>query len=87
MLAPNRGLLLYPVDGRIAVSRSGAEHVLLNAEESVHPEGPGNLAVAWSDGAERRVHLEAVEGGARLLRVEFERGSDDLVLGDPYLTQ
>jgi redox-sensitive bicupin YhaK (pirin superfamily) len=86
-LAPNRGLLLYPVDGQIRVSRTGAEDVVLDAEESVHPEGPGNLAVAWSDGTERRLRLEAVDTAARLLRVEFERSSDDLVLGDPYLTQ
>ncbi len=59
---------------------------MLDAEESVHPEGPGNLAVAWSDAAERRLRLEVVEGPARLLRVEFDRGPDDLVLGDPYLS-
>ena len=58
----------------------------MDAEESVHPEGPGNLAVAWSDSADRQLRLQAVEGPARLIRVEFERGSDDLVLGDPYLS-
>jgi redox-sensitive bicupin YhaK (pirin superfamily) len=84
-LEPNRGLLLYPVNGRLRVARQGDE-LVLDAEESVHPEGPGNLAVAWSDSAEHRLRLEAIEGPARLLRVEFERGESDLILGDPYLS-
>jgi redox-sensitive bicupin YhaK (pirin superfamily) len=84
-LEPGRGLLLYPVDGRIRLTREGGE-VVLDAEESVHPEGPGNLAVAWSDDAGRRLRLEAMDGPARLLRVEFDRGDSDLVLGDPYLS-
>ena len=58
---------------------------MLDAEESVHPEGPGNLAVVWSDDHERRLSLEVIEAPARLLRVEFDRGPNDLVLGDPYL--
>jgi redox-sensitive bicupin YhaK (pirin superfamily) len=84
-MEPGRGLLLYPVDGRIRLTKDG-EELILDAEESVHPEGPGNLAVAWSNTAERRVSLTAVEGAARLLRVEFERAENDLVLGDPYLS-
>ena len=85
-LEPNRGLLLYPVDGRVRVRREGGEAVVLDAEESVHPEGPADIAVAWSDAAEQRLRLDAVEGPARLLRVEFDRGPNDLVLGDPYLS-
>ncbi len=85
-LEPNRGLLLYPVEGRVRVTRPGAEEIVLTAEESVHPEGPGNMAVAWSDSAERKFRLEATDGTARLIRVEFDRGENDLVLGDPYLT-
>jgi redox-sensitive bicupin YhaK (pirin superfamily) len=85
-LEPNRGLLLYPVDGLVRLSRSGADDLILDAEESVHPEGPGNLAVAWSDSADHRFSLSAVGGPARLLRIEFDRGESDLVLGDPYLT-
>jgi redox-sensitive bicupin YhaK (pirin superfamily) len=84
-LEPNRGLLLYPTDGRVRVQRDG-EDLVLDAEESVHPEGPGNLAVAWSDDAERRLRLEAVGGPARILRIEFDRGPNDLILGDPYLS-
>lgn len=85
-LAPNRGLLLYPVDGRIRLTRPGADELVLDAEESVHPEGPGDLAIAWSDSAERRLTLTAVDSPARLLRVEFDRGENDLVLGAPYLS-
>ncbi|RPH35959.1 MAG: hypothetical protein EHM90_03090 [Chloroflexi bacterium] len=85
-MEPNRGLLLYPVDGRIRVNRPGADELVLDAEESVHPEGPGDLAIAWSDNAERRLTLTALDGPARLLRVEFDRGENDLVLGDPYLS-
>jgi redox-sensitive bicupin YhaK (pirin superfamily) len=84
-LEPNRGLLLYPVDGRIQVSSDGPE-LVLDAETSVHPEGPGNLAVAWADSSGRRLRLDAQDGAARLLRVEFERGPSDLVFGDPYLS-
>jgi redox-sensitive bicupin YhaK (pirin superfamily) len=85
-LAPNRGLLLYPVDGRIRVTRPGADELVLDAEESVHPEGPGDLAIAWSDSAERRLTLTALNTLARILRVEFDRGENDLVLGAPYLS-
>jgi redox-sensitive bicupin YhaK (pirin superfamily) len=84
-LEPNRGLLLYPVSGRVRLRKEDGE-LVLDAEESVHPEGPGNLAVAWSDAAERRLRLAAVDGPARLLRVEFDRAENDLVLGDPYLS-
>jgi redox-sensitive bicupin YhaK (pirin superfamily) len=84
-LEPNRGLLLYPVSGRVRLTKEDGE-LVLDAEESVHPEGPGNLAVAWSDTAERRLRLAAVDGPARLLRVEFDRAENDLVLGDPYLS-
>ena len=55
-------------------SGEGGEAVVLDAEESVHPEGPADIAVAWSDAAEQRLRLDAVEGPARLLRVEFDRG-------------
>ena len=85
-LEPNRGLLLYPADGRIRVTQPGGKELILDAEESVHPEGPGNLAVAWSDDDEHRLSLEVIEAPARLLRVEFDRGPNDLVLGDPYLS-
>lgn len=85
-LEPNRGLLLYPVDGRVRLSRPGADDLVIAADESVHPEGPGNLAVAWSDSAERRLTVSAVDGPARLLRIEFDRSESDLVLGDPYLS-
>jgi hypothetical protein len=84
-LGPDRGLLLYPVDGRVRLTRDAGE-LVLDAEESVHPEGPGNLAVAWTTTADQRLRLEAVGGPARLLRVEFDRGENDLVLGDPYLS-
>jgi redox-sensitive bicupin YhaK (pirin superfamily) len=85
-LEPNRGLLLYPADGRIRVTRPGGAEIVLDAEESVHPEGPGTLAIAWSDDTERRLSLDVIDAPARLLRVEFDRSSDDLVLGDPYLS-
>jgi hypothetical protein len=73
------------VAGRVRLTKAEGE-LVLDAERSVHPEGPGNVAVAWSDTAERALRLEAVDGRARLLRVEFDRGENDLVLGDPYLS-
>ena len=84
-LEPNRGLLLYPVDGRVRVARAGGDDVVLDGGGSVHPEGPANLGVARTDSAERRLRLEAFDGPARILRIEFARAPDDLVLGQPYL--
>jgi redox-sensitive bicupin YhaK (pirin superfamily) len=82
---PDRGLLLYPVEGSLRVMRDGRDEVVLNATESIHPEGPANLAVAWSSDKGRAIRLQALDGPARVLRIEFDRGSDDLVLGQPYL--
>lgn len=83
-LNPGRGLLLYPVEGSIRFVRDGGDGAILQAAGSVHPEGPANLAVAWSSHDERALGLKAIDGPARVLRVEFDRGDDDLILGDPY---
>lgn len=82
-MGPNEGLVLYPIEGtlRLAVGRDQA---LLPAGTDVHPEGPDAMAVAWSDGAGRAVRLEAVDGPARVLRIRFARGEDDLVLHRPW---
>jgi len=81
----DRGLLLYPVEGSLNVLRDGGDEVELNAIGSVHPEGPSNLAVAWGGEPRRTIRLRAEAGPARVLRIEFQRSSDDLVLGQPYL--
>jgi len=81
---PNRGLLLYPVEGSLRVVRDGRDDVVLNAGGSIQPEGPANLAVAWSGDRGRATRLRAEDGPARVLRIEFDRSSDDLVLGEQY---
>jgi hypothetical protein len=82
---PDRGLMLYPVEGSLRVMRDGGDEVVLNASGSVHPEGPANLAVAWSSDKGRAIRLQALDRPARVLRIEFDRSGDDLVLGQPYL--
>ena len=84
-LDPGRGMLLYPVQGSLLVARESGDEVMLSAAGSVLPEGPANLAVAWSSDAGRALRVQAVDGPARILRVEFERSPDDLVLGERYL--
>lgn len=64
--------------------RDGRDEVVLSASGSIHPEGPANLAVAWSSD-KGRARLQAVDGSARVLRIEFDRSGDDLVLGQSYL--
>jgi redox-sensitive bicupin YhaK (pirin superfamily) len=81
---PDRGLLLYPVEGSLRVTRDGKDDVVLNANGSIHPEGPANLAVAWSSDRGRAIRLRADDGPARVLRIEFDRSGDDLVLGEQY---
>lgn len=84
-LAANSGLLLYPVEGAVTVSRESGDPVVLGTHGSVHPEGPAAMAIAWSADAERRVVVTADDGGARLLQVEFARGPQDLIIGSGYL--
>jgi redox-sensitive bicupin YhaK (pirin superfamily) len=81
---PDRGLLLYPVEGSLRVMRDGRDDVVLNASGSIHPEGPANLAVAWSGDRGRAIRLRAEDGPARVLQIEFDRSGDDLVLGESY---
>jgi len=84
-LAPDSGLLLYPVEGRVTVARDTGEPVVLDSDGSVHPEGPAAMAIAWSTDTERRITVTVTEGPARFLQVEFARGPQDLVIGSGYL--
>lgn len=81
----DRGLLVYPVDGSVSVLRDGKQGVALSATGSIHPEGPGNLAVAWGSDRGPAIWLRADDGPARVLRIEFRRTGEDLVFGEPYL--
>lgn len=82
---PDRGLLIYPVDGSVSVLRDGDDGVALSATGSVHPEGPSNLAVAWGKDRAPAIRLRAEDGPARVLRIEFRRTGEDLVFGESYL--
>ncbi|MGH2489824.1 MAG: pirin family protein [Candidatus Limnocylindria bacterium] len=81
----DRGALLYPIEGAVTVQRGGRDGLELNATGSVHPEGPDNLAVAWGARRGPAIRLRAEAGPARVVRIEFQRGTDDLVFGETYL--
>ncbi len=69
----------------MTVTRESGDPAVLGAGGSVHPEGPGAMAIAWSGDTERRLSVTADDGGARLLQVEFARGPQDLIIGSGYL--
>jgi redox-sensitive bicupin YhaK (pirin superfamily) len=82
---PDRGLLIYPLEGSVSVQRDGKESVALGTAGSIHPEGPANLAVAWGGERGPAIRLRADDGPARVLRIEFQRTGEDLVFGETYL--
>ncbi|MGH2429032.1 MAG: pirin family protein [Candidatus Limnocylindria bacterium] len=80
-MPPSEGLILYPIEGAVRLVEAGAE---LRATTDLQPEGPDAMAVAWSDAGGRTLRVAASDGPARLLRVGFRRGEDDLVLHQPW---
>lgn len=81
VMPPNEGLIVYPIEGAARLDEGHAE---LRGTTTVHPEGPDAMAVAWSGAAGRTLRLVASDESARLLRVGFRRGEDDLVLHQPW---
>lgn len=70
-LKPASGLLLYPFEGVVRVADDQAE-VRLPATTSGR-EGPGAIAVAWTDDEARRVEVTADGVKSRVVRIEFRR--------------
>jgi redox-sensitive bicupin YhaK (pirin superfamily) len=80
-VAPGEGLLLYPLEGSLAVAPPGMGVASLNAVSTVHPEGPDAMAVAWAGPEGRSLRIRAGEEGARLLRIGFVAGPEPVLLG------
>ena len=83
-LPAGEGLILYPLDGALRLETDGDFPQLLRGASRMHPEGPDELAIAWSGERPRRLRLETAEAPARLLRIGFVRGPDDLVTHEPW---
>jgi redox-sensitive bicupin YhaK (pirin superfamily) len=80
----DQGLILYPLDGAVRLTTEEDGSRLLRGSSQMHPEGPDELAIVWSDAAGRIVRLSAEDGGARLLRIGFTRREDDIVVHQPW---
>jgi redox-sensitive bicupin YhaK (pirin superfamily) len=78
-------LIVYPLDGAVAVRVNGRDEVL-RGSTALRAEGPDAMAVVWADGSgERSVQVQAVESApARVLRIGFRRGDEDVVLHQPW---
>jgi redox-sensitive bicupin YhaK (pirin superfamily) len=83
-IPPNQGLILYPLDGALRLEVDDREPAILHGSSDVHPQGPDGVAIAWSDSGERNLRLSAEGGPARVIRIGFERGTDDVVLHQPW---
>jgi redox-sensitive bicupin YhaK (pirin superfamily) len=83
-MPPEAGLILYPLEGTVRLHGGDDGEAVLPATSSVHPEGPDAMAVAWSESAPRRLRLAAADGAGRVLRIGFRRGTDDVVLHQPW---
>jgi len=81
---PEQGLLLYPLQGALELDGGAGQGCLLRGASAMHPEGPDELAVLWSDGAPSRLRLSALEWPARVLRIGFRRGANELVTRQPW---
>ncbi|CAN5855342.1 hypothetical protein BH24CHL6_BH24CHL6_15130 [soil metagenome] len=83
-MGPEEGLLLYPLKGAVALNAGEDRRELLRGASRMHPEGPDELAIAWSGGLPRSLSLRTAEGPARLLRIGFARGPNDFVNRQPW---
>jgi redox-sensitive bicupin YhaK (pirin superfamily) len=81
---PAEGLILYPLEGAVRLTTEGDEARLLRGSSQMHPEGPDELAIVWSDIRGRVIRLSAEESGARVLRIGFTRRDDDMVVHEPW---
>ena len=83
-IAPEQGLLLYPLQGALRFDTRDSQAGLLRGASTMHPEGPDEIAVLWSADEPRRLRLESAEAPARLLRIGFRRGPDEYVTRKPW---
>jgi redox-sensitive bicupin YhaK (pirin superfamily) len=83
-MGPREGLLLYPLQGAVELHAGQERQELLRGASRMHPEGPDELAIAWSGGLSRSLGLRTAEGPARLLRIGFARGPNDFVSRQPW---
>jgi redox-sensitive bicupin YhaK (pirin superfamily) len=83
-MEPNSGLILYPLGGAVRLDADGDGVELLRGSSEMHPEGPDELAIAWSEDRPRTLRVEVAEAPARLLRIGFRRTGDDFVIGQPW---
>ncbi|MDQ3938053.1 MAG: pirin family protein [Chloroflexota bacterium] len=83
-MAPTAGLILYPLGGAVHLDAEADGVQLLRGSSEMHPEGPDELAIVWSDDRPRTVRVEAAEAPARLLRIGFRRTGDDYVVGQSW---
>lgn len=83
-MAPDEGLILYPLSGAVRLDTAPDPPALLRGSSSRHPEGPDEMVIALTASEPRRLHVEAVEGSARLLRIGFARSGDDIVMTEPW---
>lgn len=81
---PAEGLILYPLEGAVRLTTEDDESRLLRGSSQMHPEGPDELAIVWSDTRGRVIRLSAEESGARVLRIGFTRRDDDMVVHEPW---
>ena len=80
----DEGLLLYPLSGLAVVSTDGAEPAPLGGRSTVYEEGADAMAIAWGGPGASPVRLQAMDGGARVLRIGFARAQPDIVIRPPY---
>jgi redox-sensitive bicupin YhaK (pirin superfamily) len=81
-IGPAEGVIAYPLAGTLSVD-AGEHRVLVHGRSQVHPEGPGSMAIAWSDERESTVLVAAADEPARIIRLGFERRDNDVVLQAP----
>lgn len=84
-MPPNEGLILYPLDGALRLDAGGDDYRHLRGSSSMHPEGPDEMAICWSDAGGRSLRLQAEDGPARLLRIGFASRGEDIVIHEPWL--
>ncbi|MFN2484651.1 MAG: pirin family protein [Candidatus Limnocylindria bacterium] len=86
-MPPGEGLILYPIDGAVTLTTDGAGAHVLPATDADRAEGPGAIAVAWSDAAGRELEIQA-GGPSRVIRIGFRRmGADDVLRHSPSRTR
>jgi redox-sensitive bicupin YhaK (pirin superfamily) len=83
-MEPDQGLLLYPLEGALHFRTEDGESGLLRGASSMHPEGPDELAIVWSGDMPGSLRLETADAPARLLRISFRGGPNELVRQQPW---